>query len=341
MARLILVDRLPAIRATVEEGAACRLRNMRILEQRQLRGARNRLLVLGFHNIESTWCWPAPAGEGARTFLNQLKILDRAATVVPLKESLDTLAAGGELPPRAVALTFDDGYRDNLMLAAPMLRRFGMPATIYLVPGFLDRSVDAWWERLGWAVRQATAPALTHGGVTYSLHDDAARGVALRAVEDSVKTVTHAERTAAVEALVTQLEPSGALDADGLFLDWDLARGLPAAGMTVGSHTIEHPILSRETPADQRRSLRESKSVLEREIGVEVETLAYPNGTPTDYDETTLVEVGEAGYSYAVTTWGAPVAAGDPPFEIHRSLVGPCTGAARFSAFLAKRLLAG
>jgi peptidoglycan/xylan/chitin deacetylase (PgdA/CDA1 family) len=303
------------------------------------RDRRQRLLVLGFHNVDSTWCWPSPAGEGVSTFLRQLKILDRVANVVPLKESLDALAAARPLPPRAVALTFDDGYRDNLTLAAPILRRFGMPATIFLVPHFLSRREHAWWERLGWAVRQARADELILDGVRHPLPDADARESALRAVEVGIKDRTHAERTHVVDQLVERLQPSGEFDADALFLDWDSARELPAAGLTVGSHTLEHAILARETPADQQLSLRASRAMLERELGVEVDTLAYPNGKRVDYDATTLDEVRDAGYSYAVTTWGPPVAPGDAPFEIHRSLVEPCTGAARFSAFLAKRLL--
>ena len=303
-------------------------------------GAQNRLLVLGFHNIEKTWCWPAPSGAGLRAFGQHLAILRRVANVVDLRESLDTLAAGGTLPPRAVALTFDDGYRDNLTLAAPLLRKFSMPATIFLVPGLLDRTVHAWWERLGWAITQATAPTLTHDGVDYSLSDATQRTAAQRTIEEDIKSLTHLERATFIENLVAALEPDGADGADEMFLDWDAARALPDAGLTIGSHTMEHPILARESAEVQRHSLRESKRALQDEIGVEVSTLAYPNGTRNDYDTTTLTEVESAGYDYAVTTWGGAVTDAVRPYEVDRALVGPYTHPLRFSAFLGKRLLA-
>lgn len=303
-------------------------------------GAQNRLLVLGFHNIERTWCWPAAAGTGVRTFTQHLQILRRVANVVDLREALDALRSGQKLPPRAVALTFDDGYRDNLTLAAPLLRRLSMPATVFLVPGLLDRTVHAWWERLGWAITEATVPSLSYDGVDYPLADTTARIAAQRAVEEDIKTLTHTERAALIEDFVERLQPRGSFDADDLFLDWDAAATLPDAGLTVGSHTMEHPILSRESAGDQQFSLRESKRLLQDRIGVEVPILAYPNGTRNDYDTTTLTEVEAAGYEYAVTTWGGVTTTDVARYEVHRALVGPYTHPARFAAFLGKRLLA-
>jgi peptidoglycan/xylan/chitin deacetylase (PgdA/CDA1 family) len=301
-----------------------------------VRSRADRLLVLGYHNIESTWFWPSRPGAGIATFARQMRVLHRIANVVPLEDALDALAAGRPLPPRAVALTFDDGYRDNLELAAPVLRGYGMPATIYLVPGFLSGEQHAWWERLGWAVGRARARRVRLDGHELVLGDD---GAALRAVETLVKRMTHDERMNAVEQLVEDLRPSGEYRADELFLDWDAARGLVPAGMTVGSHTLSHAILGRETAADQRVDLRESRLLLQRELSAEVATLAYPNGTRDDYDDATFAAAREAGYSHAVTAWGGPVSADAPPFEITRTMVSTSTSAPRFAAKILKQLV--
>ncbi|QYN34472.1 polysaccharide deacetylase family protein [Pseudonocardia sp. DSM 110487] len=301
-----------------------------------MRSRADRLLVLGYHNIESTWFWPSRPGAGIATFARQMRVLHRIANVVPLEDALDALAAGRPLPPRAVALTFDDGYRDNLELAAPVLRGYGMPATIYLVPGFLSGEQHAWWERLGWAVGRARARRVRLDGQELVLGDD---GAALRTVETLVKRMTHDERMNAVERLVEDLRPSGEYRADELFLDWDAARGLVPAGMTVGSHTLSHAILGRETAADQHVDLRESRRVLQRELSAEVATLAYPNGTRDDYDDATFAAAREAGYSHAVTAWGGPVSADAPPFEITRTMVSTSTSAPRFAAKILKQMV--
>lgn len=106
--------------------------------------SRNRLMVLGYHNIEPTWRFTDPAG-GIDNFTRQLSALRRVTNIVPLESALDAIAGGRPLPPRAVAITFDDGYRDNLTLGVPVLQRLKIPATIFLVPEFLSGRVHAWW----------------------------------------------------------------------------------------------------------------------------------------------------------------------------------------------------
>ena len=114
----------------------------------------DRLLIVAWHNVERTWNYPAAPGAGAAGFEHQLRRLQRLGTIVPLAPSLRQLTTGQPLPPRAIALTFDDGYRDNLEVGAPVLERLGLPATFFLVPGILDGTVSPWWETVAWAVRQ-------------------------------------------------------------------------------------------------------------------------------------------------------------------------------------------
>lgn len=300
----------------------------------------HRLLVLGYQNIEETWFWPVPVGAGVRAFVRQLKVLARIANVVSLERALDALADGQPLPPRAVALTFDDGYRDTLAVALPALRQLGMPATVYLVPGFLAGREHAWWERLGWAVRRSRSTHLPFGGRTWSLADPDERVGALRAVETTVKGMTHVERKQIVERLVEDLRPSGAWDVNDLFLDWGEARKLATGGMAIGSHTLGHAILGRERAADQRADLLWSRELLRKELQVDVPTLAYPNGARGDYDTVTIDAAREAGYSHALTTWGRPVSHGAAPYEICRTMVSTSMSTPRFAAKVLQQLVA-
>ena len=95
--------------------------------------------------------------------------LRRWANVVPLRPALDNLASGRPLPPRAAALTFDDGYLDNATLAGPVLAAAGLPATFFLVPGFLDGAEPVWWEELGWAFAHTSATTLAWDGRRYDV----------------------------------------------------------------------------------------------------------------------------------------------------------------------------
>lgn len=301
--------------------------------------AGGRLLVLGYHNVDSTWRWPATPTGGPRNFARQMSLLAKVANVVPLDAALADLAEGRPLPPRAVAVTFDDGYRDNLTHAVPVLRRLGLPATVFLVPGFLSHKVHAWWERLSWALATTRVPSVEVDGTLLPLGDDAARVRARDAIEASLKRDDLATRHERLDRLVEALGPEGDLHPGDLFIDWDEARKLVGAGIAIGSHTMSHAILARETAAEQQADLRESRELLERELGVAIRTLAYPNGQAGDYDEITIDAARAAGYSHSVTTRGRLTDASTPHHEIARWIVSPEKPASRLAVGSLRSLL--
>lgn len=283
-----------------------------------------RLLVLGWHNIDPTPGFPDPPDVGRRGFARQLSTLARFTNVVPLERALDLIEAGRPLPPRAVALTFDDGYRDNLELGVPMLARHRLPATFFLVPGFLSGTVTAWWEDLAAAFGGATARSLDFGGEHFDLESPEGRRAAEGAVRGAVKQLDHAGRQAAIAEVAERLG-TPASTGPGQFMDWDGARGLIAAGHEIGSHTVSHAILSRETAAGQGVELGEARRALQKELDVPADTLAYPNGASGDYSAETTALAAELGYRCAVTTRAGLASRGGPRYEMRRVIMTPTT----------------
>ena len=300
---------------------------------------RNRLSILGYHNVAPTWRFPAASGSGVRTFARQMRFLKQTTTIVPLDEALDALQAGRLLPPRAAAITFDDGYRDNLTLAVPVLQRLKIPATIFLVPGFLSGHEYAWWERLGWAMTRSRTPTLDFEGRRLELSTAAERHTAVAAVEDSVKRLDHAARQSAVERVVAALEPQGTYHADALFMDWDHARSMVGAGISIGSHTMRHAILAREADEVQRKDLSQSRTLLESELGTPVRTLAYPDGQAGDYNAGTVAAARAASYSHAFAAWGCTSCARTPPYEMRRRMVSTNRPASKLTVNVMRDLL--
>jgi peptidoglycan/xylan/chitin deacetylase (PgdA/CDA1 family) len=292
--------------------------------------------VLGWHNIEGTWRYPAAPGSGIRSFTKQLRALRRMTSVVSLDAGLSALRAGRQLPPRPVALTFDDGYRDNLTLATPVLRELELPATVYLVPGLLDGKVDPWWERLGWAFTRAGVPSIDFEGLTLDLGGPVARMASLQRVEPLLKARDELARRAGVASLVKMLMPAGSYRAEDLFMNWSEARELARAGISIGSHSMRHVILGRETERSQREDLHESRSRLQEALEVPITSLAYPNGQRGDYDATTIAAAEAAGYSHAVTAWGLVNYRTTEPFEIRRRLLAPGDNAVKLGLGLAR-----
>jgi peptidoglycan/xylan/chitin deacetylase (PgdA/CDA1 family) len=281
------------------------------------------LLILNWHNIDQSWCFPAPRGAARAGFAAQLRWLARWTNVVELDAAVSDLFSGPPLPPRAVALTFDDGYRDALTAGVPLLQQLGLPATFFLVPDVLDEVVHPWWERLGWAFAHCSLAALGHvdspGG--------AERQAVYQQACTELKRRDEADRRDAVDALIERLgvsPPSRPV----AFLDWDDARGLVRQGFSVGSHSRDHAILARETSDKQVTNLAAARDVLQQQLGVPVRGLAYPNGTVEDYGPATVAAARRAGHSYAVTTRGGWNRSATPPFELQRMVLYPERGRA-------------
>jgi len=293
---------------------------------RRLRLAmRSHLLVLGWHNVEGTWCFPSRPGWGHRGLAAQLQMLRTLANVVPLDHALAQLKAGHPLPPRAVALTFDDGYADNLQLAAPLLQRLKLPATFFLVTDFLS-GAGAWWEELAWAFFSTTRPLLEWEGERWKLDGSVSRRSVYSMVSEQLKRRNGAARGAAVRHLIALLEPNGHGPDPGLLLDWSGAARLLDGGFAIGSHTTRHAILTQETAADQQRDLRSSRQLLAARLNVPIRLLAYPNGGQQDFDATTIAAAAQAGYGAAVTTMDGFNDGTTPPFTIRRTVMYPERG---------------
>ncbi len=246
---------------------------------------------------------------------------------------LDTLARWREFPglerleEERVALTFDDGYRDQLELAVPMLDRLGLPATFFLVPGLLEGTVQAWWEQLAWIFTRATRESVVWEGQTVGLRSPAERRASLGAVLENLKRRDRRGRDATLEELLDRCAPEGKLEEQAAFLDWDGARQLARRGFTVASHSLVHNILAEEPGPEQEQDLLVSRRQLEQELDLPVELLAYPNGKRPDYSQATIAAAARAGYAHALTTiegWNRPATG---PYEVRRFVQQPERGA--------------
>jgi peptidoglycan/xylan/chitin deacetylase (PgdA/CDA1 family) len=245
---------------------------------------------------------------------------------VDLEQALDDLALGKPLPPRAVALTFDDGYRDNLDSAIPLLEDLGVPATYFLVSGLLDGETAPWWELLGWAFARSKERTVNwrgqslRGGATPQRYPD------FWPHAEGLKALDRSGREAALEELIEALAPQGPRpDWHRMFLDWDGAREM-ARRATVGSHTRWHGILSRESHEEQAVELVHAAERIRSELGVPARTLAYPNGGQGDYDAGSIAGAQAAGHDYAVTTENGLNAPPIAPFEVQRLALDPLDG---------------
>lgn len=199
-----------------------------------------------------------------------------------------------------VALTFDDGYADNVTLALPLLAACGGRATFYLAAGLIETRTAPWWDRLAWMLEHTRAVALEvewegfawRGPVAGRSAQEAALPALLRAMRCPPE-VREARLAQLARRLGVMDEPPCALGT------WTECRALREAGMEIGAHTLTHPFLTTLPREGQREEIEGSVDLIERALGVRPAGLAYPAG---DHDDTTVDVVRACGLAHAVTT---------------------------------------
>ncbi|WP_242533066.1 polysaccharide deacetylase family protein [Niveibacterium umoris] len=244
-----------------------------------------------------------PGEMHAAMFAQILKWLRRWFNVLPLEAAVAQLAAG-TLPARAAAITFDDGYADNLTVAAPLLRSAGLPATFFVASGYLDGG-RMWNDGLIEAVRRSPLDVLdtTQWG-RFELNGPAQRGSVALQLIDKIKYLEPAAREAAVAEVARAA--GSTLPTDLMMTSRQVAE-LHRQGFTIGAHTVSHPILARISLSAAADEIANGRAALEQITGAPVTLFAYPNGKPgRDYLAEHVALVRKQGFAAAVSTaWGA------------------------------------
>jgi peptidoglycan/xylan/chitin deacetylase (PgdA/CDA1 family) len=224
--------------------------------------------------------------------------------IVPLDEALRRLA-DPRPGPFFVALTFDDGYRDNLDRAWPVLAKHQAPWTLYVVPGFAERTARLWWRELEEAIR--ILPEITldlpDGRFSAATRDDAEKGRAFDALYWRLRKGPEAILLAAISQLAARagVDPVALVERECLPVE--TLKGLAGApGVTIGAHTMSHPMLAGLPKEAARREMAESRRWLAETLGLDIRHLSYPVGDPGSAGPREFALARELGFASAVTT---------------------------------------
>jgi peptidoglycan/xylan/chitin deacetylase (PgdA/CDA1 family) len=239
-------------------------------------------------------------------FLDRVLTLIRAEgyDIVSLDEALVRLT--DPRPGRFfVALTFDDGYRDNLDHAWPVLAKHGAPWTLYVVRGFAERTARLWWLELEEAIRALprVSVELPDGRFDAAAGTDAEKRKAFGQLYWRLRKGPEAILLSAISDLGRQagIDPVALVERE--CLPTETLRSLAGApGVTLGAHTLSHPMLAKHPEEEARREIVESKAWLEETLGTPVRHFAYPVGDPGSAGPREFALANEAGFASAVTT---------------------------------------
>ena len=261
-----------------------------------------RLSILIFHRVLPELDPLFPGEIDAQRFSSICAALARDYRVMTLGQAL-SLRAEQRLPPRALAITFDDGYADNASQALPILQRHGLKATFFIATAFLDGG-RMWNDSIIECLRRTRREALDLecvglGSMPMATVDQ--RRTSIKAVLPRVKYMGLPDRKAAIDNLMKAA--GGPSLPDDLMLRSGQVQELHAAGMEIGGHTVHHPILSAIPDRQAKEEIIAGRARLMTLTGASVDMFAYPNGGPDrDYDLRHVQMVREAGFQAAVST---------------------------------------
>ena len=262
---------------------------------------RHNLNILIYHQVLAEADPMRPSEPTAEVFDWQMQLLRHYFTPLSLDEALQHLKHN-TLPANAVCVTFDDGYLNNLTVAQPILAKYAIPATVYVATGF-SNGLNMWNDRLIYLFADATRQQLTLDDNLVTLGDWQNRRSQAQQWLKKLKYLPLNERLAKIDQFYQQ---NKATEQAPLMMAPAQIKQLAQYGVTIGAHTVNHPILKVLPEEQQQQEISRSKQQLEEWLRQSVQHFAYPNGVQgVDFDDTTTEIVIRSGFASAVVTnWG-------------------------------------
>jgi peptidoglycan/xylan/chitin deacetylase (PgdA/CDA1 family) len=267
-----------------------------------------RLRTLVYHRIESASVRrsdlaPDLVSATPELFVRHLRHIARSYTPVGADELMAALDGKHRLPPGAVLMTFDDGYRDFEDIAWPLLKQFRIPCVLFVCTDYASRPDQLfWWDAL-WQILSRTGRdyLLLAPDRRLPLDSERARATAFVQLSKWLKSLVPAPRASVWQMLVEQLGVKPQLPGGRAVLDWQDLHRLADDGLTIAPHGRSHELLDRVSPATLELEVRGAREDVRRELGACAPLFAYPNG---NVDARAIRALQQASYRAAFTTVG-------------------------------------
>jgi peptidoglycan/xylan/chitin deacetylase (PgdA/CDA1 family) len=306
-----------------------------------------RAVVLVYHRVAQLERDPQLLCVSPRNFALHLQAMRSLGRPISLPELADG-ARRGRVPNRGIVVTFDDGYADNLLNAAPLLESAAVPATFFVTGGMVGGRREFWWDELerlllasvrlpselelqldgraqSWRLGESRPPP-----AAWNVLDQAAlapRQEAYRQLAKALKPMAPARRDALLHRLRDwSADPGEPRETHRTLTRAELAALARVPGAEIGAHAMEHPVLAALDTEAQRKEIADSKRLLQEASGRKVEHFAYPFGSRGDYTANTQHLVAELGFKSACANFPEPVTRGCSALEIPRFVVRDWNG---------------
>jgi peptidoglycan/xylan/chitin deacetylase (PgdA/CDA1 family) len=296
---------------------------------------RDRAVVLMYHRVLPREAWQRSWSHRGivvtpETFDRHMRFLREHFQVLSAPEFVKALEAGEGFPPAACLVTFDDGWIDTYTEALPVLRRYGIPALVFLPSAYIGTGAQFWQERMGsilhaiWSRARADAAFAGSARALLARHRLAAvLDLADRDVREGIIEIVRRRKTGdqgdPQEVIRELTDLAGGIEPGSpgpdRFMDWEQIRAMHRDGVDFGAHGVSHRPLTTLSLAELRDEITVVRDSLQSALGQPPATIAYPNG---DCDETVLGEVRRGAFSAGFSTRAGLVGASADRFAVRR-----------------------
>ncbi|MFA6101901.1 MAG: polysaccharide deacetylase family protein [Victivallaceae bacterium] len=321
-------------------------------------------VILLYHRVDDLTTDPQLLSVSPAHFEEQLALLKKSYNIMRL-EDMVTSVLKGNVPKRAVAITFDEGYADNYKYAWPLLKKYSMPATIYVTTGYVSANREFFCDELERLIlRPDNLPEVLNleiAGKHYewrfaapcknnvSRHKDSWNVLAAdnpspahqayRELHRILHSQPYREQERALEKIRSAIGDDGSARQTHLAMSWEQIREIAADGLVdIGAHTVTHAFLSSLSKNEQQSEIAGSIQAIESCTKKRVTSFAYPYGTRCSYDTNTLAILKATGIANAASNFRSRISSDTDPFQLPRLVVRNCPGNV-FKQFLKKNAL--
>ena len=265
---------------------------------------RNKTRILMYHRILDI---PTVRGISPALFEQQLAYISARFRVVPIETLLSELQQH-QLKPYTLALTFDDGHYDFYENAWPLLKKYKLPASLYVTTGFVDGQCWLWPDLIRYLLLHSTSQELNLAPLgrftlnnenlhrCWSTIGDYCLTLDVATRNQFIETIAHACH---VDIPTQPLKPFSAVT-------WEQLREMHAEGLDIASHTFSHPLLSKLNATDLTYEMQQSSDMLHTHLGIRAHGICYPNGRPEDINLEVIRAAKATGYRYGLLARNFP-----------------------------------
>lgn len=294
------------------------------------RGKDTETLILSFHHISnfrtsyflytdklySTRSRRYEIGVPMKIFERQVKYINKHFNVISLKDFVRKTKMGEKIPHRSVVFTFDDGYADFFTNAYPVLKKYHVPATVFIIPAIVNLKENIWIDEIAELVLNKTGKKLK---ITSGLYPEILREEILQTelntskkrremasmIIRELKKLPNTQKNRIIEDLRTgnkQTHVSSQISSSRFLMDWKEITEINNNGIDIGSHSLTHPVLSRLEDKELVSEIYGSKEILEQKLNQKIGAFCYPFGTIGCFNDKTKESIKEAGYECAISS---------------------------------------